>query len=100
MDQGQARTRPVESLGAVAGQPSRARRKRAPQHVHHRGSRSATLVEIPVLLEGLFESFSSDYWDHTLGGWHVVLTEEGVVLAHAAVVPRLLVVAGRPYRTG
>ncbi len=46
------------------------------------------------------KSFSSDDWDHTLGGWHVVLTEEGVVLAHAAVVPRLLVVAGRPYRTG
>ncbi len=60
----------------------------APQH----------LVEIRVLLEGLFESFSSDDWDHTLGGWHVVLTEEAVVLAHAAVVPRLLVVAGRPYR--
>ncbi len=39
----------------------------APQH----------LVEIRVLLKGLFESFSSDDWDHTLGGWHVVLTEEG-----------------------
>ena len=60
------------------------------------------LSEIRSLLDDAFGGeFSNDDWDHALGGWHVVLTDgEGRVLAHAAVVPRLLEVAGRPYRTG
>jgi len=47
--------------------------------------------------EGGFEE--SD-WQHALGGRHVIAEEEGMVVAHAAVVPRLLVAGGVPLRTG
>jgi aminoglycoside 2'-N-acetyltransferase I len=45
-------------------------------------------------------AFDDDDWDHALGGWHVVVTEGGDVLAHAAVVPRLLHVEDEAMRTG
>ena len=44
--------------------------------------------------------FEDDDWDHALGGWHVVVEEEGEVLAHAAVVLRTLHVASTQFRTG
>ena len=45
--------------------------------------------------------FDDDDWAHALGGWHVVVVDhDGTALAHAAVVPRLLEVAGRPVRAG
>lgn len=45
--------------------------------------------------------FGDDDWEHSLGGWHVVvLDDDGTLLAHAAVVPRTMYVAGRPFRTG
>jgi aminoglycoside 2'-N-acetyltransferase I len=44
--------------------------------------------------------FSEDDWQHALGGLHVVLDVDGVILAHAAVVERTLEVDGRPFRTG
>ena len=47
--------------------------------------------------EGGFED--SD-WQHALGGRHVIAEDHGVVVAHAAVVPRLLVAGGVPLRTG
>jgi aminoglycoside 2'-N-acetyltransferase I len=46
------------------------------------------------------ETFSEQDWEHALGGWHVVVNEGGVIVAHAAVVQRVLEVAGRPFRTG
>jgi aminoglycoside 2'-N-acetyltransferase I len=59
------------------------------------------LREIRALLDAAFgERFSDDDWAHGLGGWHAVLSERGVVVAHASVVPRVLEVAGRPFRTG
>ena len=57
------------------------------------------LAEIRVLLGEAFDHFSDDDWGHALGGWHVV-AGDGPVVAHAAVVPRVLEVAGRPLRTG
>lgn len=44
--------------------------------------------------------FSEDDWQHCLGGVHVVAVDAGVVVAHAAVVPRVLHVAGRRWDSG
>lgn len=46
------------------------------------------------------ERFTDADWAHALGGVHVVVEVDGVILAHAAVVERELHVAGRPLRTG
>lgn len=57
--------------------------------------------EIRRLLDEAFAGeFSDKDWEHTLGGWHVTISDGGVVVAHAAVVERRLEVAGRPLRTG
>ena len=59
------------------------------------------LDRVRRLLDEAFEGrFSSEDWDHALGGWHVVVTDGEVPLAHAAVVPRVLEVGGRPLRAG
>ena len=59
------------------------------------------LAQIRGLLEEAFAGhFSDEDWDNALGGWHAVVTEADGVVAHAAVVPRTLEVAGRPLRTG
>ena len=46
------------------------------------------------------EAFGDDDWDHALGGTHVVVVEDGLVLAHAALVERTLHTADRSLRTG
>jgi aminoglycoside 2'-N-acetyltransferase I len=46
------------------------------------------------------EAFSEHDWTHALGGTHVLLEADGLILSHAAVVQRDLVVAGRHLRTG
>lgn len=56
--------------------------------------------EISGLLDRAFDDFSDDDWQHTLGGWHVVLSSDGAVVAHAAVVERTLEVGSRPFRAG
>ena len=53
-----------------------------------------------LLFTAFNETFTEQDWEHALGGWHVVVNEGGVVIAHAAVVPRVLEVAGRPFHTG
>lgn len=59
------------------------------------------LAEIRRLLDDAFDGdFSDEDWDHTVSGRHVVVEDGGVVLAHAAVVPRVLEVVDRPFRTG
>lgn len=44
--------------------------------------------------------FDDHDWQHALGGWHAVVLDGADVVAHAAVVPRELHVAGRPWRAG
>ena len=44
--------------------------------------------------------FDDDDWDHALGGLHVLVTEGGTPIAHAAVVPRRVRHAGRSWRCG
>ena len=44
--------------------------------------------------------FDDDDWDHTIGGEHLCTWEEGVLLAHAAVVPRTIEIDGVAFSVG
>jgi aminoglycoside 2'-N-acetyltransferase I len=44
--------------------------------------------------------FDDTDWAHALGGWHAVALEGADLVAHAAVVPRLLHVGSRGFRAG
>ncbi|WP_432094731.1 GNAT family N-acetyltransferase [Streptomyces sp. bgisy100] len=56
---------------------------------------------IRMLLDAAFEGdFSDTDWDHALGGVHVLVREDGELIAHGAVVQRRLLHAGRALRTG
>jgi aminoglycoside 2'-N-acetyltransferase I len=63
-----------------------------------------TAEELAALRRLLFEAFGGRFdehdWEHTLGGVHVLATEDDGVVAHGAVVPRTLVTGGRALRTG
>jgi aminoglycoside 2'-N-acetyltransferase I len=60
--------------------------------------------ELAALRRMVFGAFGGRFdehdWDHTLGGVHVLVTEDGEPVAHGAVVPRTLVTGGRALRTG
>ena len=62
----------------------------------------ARLAAVRSLLEHAFDGdFSDEDWHHSLGGWHVLVSSaDGDLVAHAAVVPRRLHVADRPFRSG
>ena len=53
-----------------------------------------------LLVQAFEGDFSQEDWEHTIGGWHVVVADGGAPLSHAAVVPRILEVANRPLRAG
>jgi aminoglycoside 2'-N-acetyltransferase I len=61
-------------------------------------------AELAALRELLFEAFGGRFdehdWEHTLGGVHVLAVDGDQVVAHGAVVPRMLLTGGRPLRTG
>lgn len=55
------------------------------------------------LLDAAFlgdEAFDEHDWQHALGGIHVLGRLDGDIVAHAAVVRRVLEAAGRPLETG
>jgi aminoglycoside 2'-N-acetyltransferase I len=59
------------------------------------------LTELRMLLYLAFEGeFTNEDWDHTLGGRHFLGLEDGVIVAHASVVPRRLHVGERPLNAG
>jgi aminoglycoside 2'-N-acetyltransferase I len=59
------------------------------------------LTELRMLLDLAFGGeFSDDDWDHMLGGQHFLGSRDGVIVAHASVVPRELSVGERPVATG
>ncbi len=59
------------------------------------------LREIRDFLDTAFGgSFSDDDWRHTIGGLHVMVQDDGVTVAHAAVVPRTLVAGERRLSAG
>jgi aminoglycoside 2'-N-acetyltransferase I len=53
-----------------------------------------------ALNDAFDKSFSDDDWEHTVGGLHVLVQEDDLVVAHAAVVPRTLVTGARSLSTG
>jgi aminoglycoside 2'-N-acetyltransferase I len=63
-----------------------------------------TDAELEALRRLLFEAFGGRFeehdWEHTLGGVHVLAEEGGQVVAHGAVVARVLGTGGRELRTG
>jgi aminoglycoside 2'-N-acetyltransferase I len=62
---------------------------------------AAELQALRNLLDDAFQGgFTSDDWDHTVGGLHVLASDEHCIVAHAAVVERLLMAADRPLRSG
>jgi aminoglycoside 2'-N-acetyltransferase I len=59
------------------------------------------LAEVRRFLHDVFDGdFSEDDWAHACGGTHVVVVEDGSVLAHASVVGRTLEVGASKLRTG
>jgi aminoglycoside 2'-N-acetyltransferase I len=63
------------------------------------------LVAVRAILDEAFgtdedERFTDDDWEHAVGGVHFVVEQDGVIVAHAAVVERHLELDGRPVRTG
>lgn len=53
-----------------------------------------------VVFEAYAGDFSDDDWEHTRGGWRVVLFEADAPVSHAAVVPRVLQVGQQTLQTG
>jgi aminoglycoside 2'-N-acetyltransferase I len=52
----------------------------------------------------VFEAYAGDFleedWEHTRGGWRVVVFDDGTPVAHAAVVARALQVADQTFEAG
>ena len=62
---------------------------------------SDALAAVRALMDEAFGGeFTEDDWAHTLGGWHVLASDSGVLVAHASVVERPIAVGGRLFRTG
>jgi aminoglycoside 2'-N-acetyltransferase I len=66
--------------------------------------RPREVAAIRDLLEAAFagdeESFGEEDWGHALGGQHFLLDEDGLIVAHAAVVERELQTGGHRLATG
>jgi aminoglycoside 2'-N-acetyltransferase I len=65
----------------------------------------AEVIDIRRLLDAAFgadeeERFTEADWDHSVGGVHFVLDDDGPIVGHASVVERELHIAGQPFRTG
>ncbi len=59
------------------------------------------LEELRALMLAVFaDEFSEEDWANTLGGRHAIVTVDGVVVAHAALVERTLVAGDRRVRAG
>jgi len=63
--------------------------------------RPDVLAQIRRLVFGAYAGdFSEEDWEHTRGGWRVVVFDGGAPVSHAAVVARVLQVAQRTLQTG
>jgi len=60
----------------------------------------ADLRAARALLDAVFDDLTDDDWEHCLGGLHALLWKGEELLAHAALVQRRLLHAGRVLRTG
>jgi aminoglycoside 2'-N-acetyltransferase I len=59
------------------------------------------LEEVRRLLDAAFDGdFGEGDWSNTLGGRHLTAVDDGAVISHVAIVPRILDVAGVSVPTG
>jgi aminoglycoside 2'-N-acetyltransferase I len=58
------------------------------------------VVEAFGVDDGGEANFTDVDWDHALGGMHALISHQGAVIAHGAVVQRTLVHGGHPLRCG
>jgi aminoglycoside 2'-N-acetyltransferase I len=59
------------------------------------------ITAIRRVMDAAFDSdFTEDDWLHALGGWHALIDDGDLIVAHGAVVPRTLYVSGQPVRAG
>ncbi len=72
--------------------------------IEHLGVGETTDAFINDLRELLAQAFggrfSEDDWEHALGGAHIAVRDSGILVSHAAVVPRLLYVGDVVYSCG
>ena len=65
---------------------------------------SAEIAALRDLLWSAFaaadESFEEHDWEHAIGGTHVLLEEDGLIVAHASVVERAIHIGEKSLRTG
>lgn len=53
-----------------------------------------------LLAQAFGNKFSQDDWEHGLGGTHIALRDSGLLVSHAAVVPRRLHIGDEIYSCG
>jgi aminoglycoside 2'-N-acetyltransferase I len=58
------------------------------------------LDALRVLLEESFDDWTVADSDHTFGGIHAIVWDDGVPVAHGALVQRMLLLGDKPLRTG
>ncbi|MEU9126291.1 GNAT family N-acetyltransferase [Streptomyces sp. NPDC048506] len=61
---------------------------------------TATLQAARALLHEVFDDMAPEDWEHSLGGLHALVHEDGDLVGHAAVVQRRLLHNGRALRCG
>ncbi|MFJ9418748.1 MULTISPECIES: GNAT family N-acetyltransferase [unclassified Streptomyces] len=61
---------------------------------------AATLKAARTLLYDVFDDMTAEDWEHSLGGIHALVHEDGELIGHAAVVQRRLLHGGRALRCG
>ena len=65
---------------------------------------ASELSRVRSLLDGAWaedpEAFTDDDWEHTIGGVHFILEEDGEIVSHASVVERELHTGDHRLRTG
>jgi aminoglycoside 2'-N-acetyltransferase I len=96
---------PRQYLGHVIDQAGEPGRRLLIRRLRTADLTALDVAALRTLLDEAFwpmdeEPFPESDWQHALGGVHIVAELEGRIVAHAAVVPRELHVAGRPLRTG
>jgi aminoglycoside 2'-N-acetyltransferase I len=71
------------------------------QTAHTADIGSETLAAARGLLERVFGGeFTEHDWEHSLGGVHALVWDEGELIGHASVIQRRLVHRGRALRAG
>ncbi len=69
--------------------------------VRHTAQLSADeLTAARALCDASYDEFGDADWEHALGGMHALVVEDGVLVAHAALVLRRLLHRGRALRCG